>query len=291
MTVGIFGTVFVVLAVLVIVLISVTGNKATPKHVIGNGMKIAPASVVNAIRDVSPASFAAAGSTVNETYGPFPTVITSIKKQPALVANGKPEVLYVGSNFCPYCAATRWPLVVALARFGTFTGLRITLSGPSPEAYPSTPTVSFYGSKYTSRYITFSATEHCTNVLSSSDSLAVRECNGYEPLEQLSKTVAKIFTKYDAPPCVPAADDGSIPFIDFGNKLFACGAFLNPTILGGFTQVQVAQSLSNPLASPAQTILAGANFYSAIICSLTGDQPKSVCTMPVVKQAAAQLKL
>jgi hypothetical protein len=79
--------------------------------------------------------------------------------------------------------------------------------------------------------------------------------------------------------------------MDFANKVFECGAFLNPTILGGFTQVQVAESLSNPLASPAQTILVGANFYSAIICSLTGDQPKSVCTMPVVKQAAAQLKL
>jgi thiol-disulfide isomerase/thioredoxin len=280
MTVGIFGTVLVVLAVLIIVLISVTGNKATTKPGPGDGMKIAPASVVNAISNVSPSTFAAAGSTPSTSYGPYINQFASIKKQPALTTGGKPEVVYVGANWCPYCAATRWPLVVALSRFGTFTGLRIT-SSSSIDSYPSTPTVSFYGSTYTSRYIS-----------SSSDSLAVRECNGYLPLQHLSKTVAKIFDKYDAPPCVPTkTDDGSFPFMDFANKVFECGAFLNPTILGGFTQVQVAESLSNPLASPAQTILVGANFYSAIICSLTGDQPKSVCTMPVVKQAAAQLKL
>ncbi|MGD1011786.1 MAG: DUF929 family protein [Acidimicrobiales bacterium] len=291
MTVGIFGTVLVVLAVLVIVLISVTGNKTTTKPGLGDGMKIAPAAVVNAIKNVSPATFAAAGSATNSTYGPFPNEFTYIKKLSGLTAGGKPEIVYVGANWCPYCAGTRWPLAVALSRFGTFTGLHITASS-STDSYPSTPTLSFYGSTYTSPYITFSYGELCTNVASSSDSVAVRECNGYLPLQHLSKTAAKIFDKYDAPPCVPTStDDGSFPFIDFGNKAFECGAFINPAILGGFTQLQVAQSLSNPLASPAQTILVGANFYSAVICSLTGDQPKSVCTLPVVKQAAAQLKL
>ena len=39
----------------------------------------------------------------------------------------------------------------------------------------------------------------------------------------------------------------------------------------------------------AQTILVSANYYSAMICKLTNNQPGSVCQMPVVKQAAAQL--
>ena len=45
---------------------------------------------------------------------------------PALTADGKPEVLYVGAEYCPFCAAERWPVVVALSRFGTWSGLSAT---------------------------------------------------------------------------------------------------------------------------------------------------------------------
>ncbi|HEX7200769.1 MAG TPA: DUF929 family protein, partial [Dongiaceae bacterium] len=32
--------------------------------------------------------------------------------QPALTSGGKPEILYVGAEYCPYCAAERWALAV-----------------------------------------------------------------------------------------------------------------------------------------------------------------------------------
>src|ERR1017187_1249607 len=38
----------------------------------------------------------------------------------ALTANGKPEILYVGGEYCPYCAFERWGMIVALSRFGNF---------------------------------------------------------------------------------------------------------------------------------------------------------------------------
>ena len=41
-----------------------------------------------------------------------------------LSSGGKPEVLYVGTEFCPYCAAESWSLIVALSRFGQFSGLQ-----------------------------------------------------------------------------------------------------------------------------------------------------------------------
>ena len=64
---------------------------------------------------------------------------------PPLTSGGTPEVLYLGADFCPYCAAVRWPLIVALSRFGTFSGLRTTRSGiangaDQHEPYPATPT-------------------------------------------------------------------------------------------------------------------------------------------------------
>ena len=79
--------------------------------------------------------------------------------------------------------------------------------------------------------------------------------------------------------------------MDFGNKFMEDGAFMDPSILDGLTHVQIAQSLSNPVASPSQPILVSANFYTAAICKLTNNKPGSVCNMPVVKQAAKQLKL
>jgi hypothetical protein len=55
-----------------------------------------------------------AGQTVSN-----PTTITGAE----LTSGGKPEVLYMGAEYCPYCAAERWALIVALSRFGTFSGL------------------------------------------------------------------------------------------------------------------------------------------------------------------------
>ena len=46
-----------------------------------------------------------------------------------LTQDGKPKVLYIGAEYCPYCAAQRWALAVALSRFGTFDKLART----SPE--------------------------------------------------------------------------------------------------------------------------------------------------------------
>jgi hypothetical protein len=101
----------------------------------------------------------------------------------------------------------------------------------------------------------------------------------------------QILFKYDVPPYVPSANEGSIPFVDFANKIIEDGAFMDPSILAGFTHVQIAQSLANPDAQPAQPILVSADYYTAAICKLTNNKPGSVCMMPVVKRAAKQLKL
>jgi len=73
---------------------------------------------------------------------------------PALTADGKPRVLYVGAEYCPYCAAERWAVVVAMARFGSSSGLGQTASA-AQDVFPSTPTLSFHGSSYTSQTVAF----------------------------------------------------------------------------------------------------------------------------------------
>jgi len=42
-------------------------------------------------------------------------------------------------------------MIIALSRFGTFSGLSTTHSSTTDE-YPGTPTFTFYGSSYRSKY-------------------------------------------------------------------------------------------------------------------------------------------
>src|SRR4029079_19324163 len=77
---------------------------------------------------------------------------------PALTSGGKPKVLYVGAEYCPFCAAQRWPVVVALSRFGTWSGLRQTTSA-SGDVYPDPSTLSFHRAAYASDYLSFTGVE------------------------------------------------------------------------------------------------------------------------------------
>ena len=77
-----------------------------------------------------------------------------------LASGGKPEMLYIGAEFCPFCAAMRWSMAVALSRFGSFTTpLRGFHSSPT-DTDPNTPTLTFYKAGYTSKYLTFVPVEN-----------------------------------------------------------------------------------------------------------------------------------
>ena len=110
---------------------------------------------------------------------------------PALTKDGKPRVLYVGAEYCPYCATERWPLVVALSRFGTWNNLSASFSAPAPEVNPNTATVSFHGATYSSQYVSFTGYETSTN----------KQTNGqWGKLDTLEGEDLALFQKFNAPP-------------------------------------------------------------------------------------------
>ena len=185
---------------------------------------------------------------------------------PMTGVTGKPEVLYIGAEFCPYCAAQRWSLIVALSRFGTFTGLKTT-SSSSSDIYPNTPTFSFHGATYTSQYIDFRAVE-------TSD----RE---QKPLETPTAAEQQLWTKYD-----PA---GSIPFVDFGNRYVFSGATFSPDLLSGASWQAIADELRDPKSAQAQAIVGSANLITAAICKMTSDQPAAVCSSSTIQDLEKKL--
>ena len=63
----------------------------------------------------------------------------------ATVDGGPPEpvVFFYGAEFAPYAAAERWPLVLALSRFGTFNQLGLMQSSAS-TAFANLSTFTFW---------------------------------------------------------------------------------------------------------------------------------------------------
>jgi hypothetical protein len=190
-----------------------------------------------------------------------------------LTENGKPEVLFIGSEYCPYCAAQRWAMVSAFSRFGTFTGLT-TIHSSSSDAFPNTPTLTFFGSNYTSKYISFTSVELQHNYRignSTSDTV------NYAPLQTPTAAQNAIMAAYDP--------EGSIPFVDFGNKYAQVGNIspLTPQLLAGKTWAQVATAMNDPSSTIGQAEDANANYETAAVCVLTKNLPATACTPTIQK--------
>lgn len=233
----------------------------------------ASADVLKAVDTVSPATSVIVGD------GKTTSNLTAITA-PALTANGLPRVFYVGAEYCPYCAAERWPMTIALERFGSFTNLGETTSS-SIDTFPNTPTLSFHGATYTSKYISFTGVEQETN---QSDGKG-----GYTNLDNVTPADDKILNTYNATPYLPESSAGAIPFIDFGGKYLLSGASYSPQLLAGKTQADVAVALQTPTDPITASIIGTANRITAAICQLTKQAPASVCKAAPIPTLTAAL--
>ena len=200
--------------------------------------------------------------------------------QQMLTSGGKPEILYVGAEYCPYCAAERWAMAVALSRFGTFSGVKLIHSSSS-DVYANTPTLSFYHSTYTSKYVDFTPVEWYSRTATSSGS--------YKVLQAPNSSQSKIFDKYDAPPYISSSDTGSFPFVDFGNQYLVIGAQYLPSTLSGLSWTQVATDVSNASSPVAKDIDGAANSLTAAICKITKNADTAVCSSSAAQAGAGNL--
>ena len=69
--------------------------------------------------------------------------------------------------------------------------------------------------------------------------------------------------------------------MDFGNKYLIAGASYNPGVLAGLSWATIGADLSNPNSAVAKAVDGTANYITAAICQLTGNQPASACTATV----------
>jgi len=273
------GSVVAVLAIVITLIVIKSLGGHGPKV---TGAKTASASSANSVtRDIAsvPASTldqVASGPAYPAKGSVYPHAIQTISPAGTLLTgNGKPEVVYVGAEYCPFCAAERWALSVALSRFGSLSGLHLIHSS-STDTDPNTPTLSFFKARYASNYLTFVTTEAQTV--------------SKAPLQPMTSLDKALMGKYDVPPYVPSATySGSFPFVDFGNRYVIDGASYDPALLANLTWQQIGADLAKPSSTVAQAIDGAANHITAAICKITNDRPADVCTSTGVTSASGSI--
>jgi hypothetical protein len=184
-------------------------------------------------------------------YGPSDTSMLSLVQNYSgspFTAEGKPVVVFIGAEYCPYCAVQIWPLIMALMRFGNLSSLIYMASSPSKGDYP---TFSFLNSTYTSNYLVFQGFEQFDR--------------NYQPLQTVPSNYTAVFDRHKG-----------YPFLDFGNKYIVEGSMLEPEALGGENWTGVLNDI-NTSTTIGRQIKESANAITALICELTNGQPSTVC--------------
>jgi len=254
------STIVVLVIVLAFVLVKLSQGSPSSSGGSSTGTLL-PASVASQVTGVPAATLdkVGRGAVPAFTQGKAPFAPGS---GPALTSGGKPEMLYIGAEYCPYCAAMRWPMAVALSRFGTLTPLH-GIHSSSKDVYPSTATLTFYKSGYHSNYLAFTPVETTTV-----DKTA---------LQNPTQAQNAVWARYE-----PDPNTRGFPFVAFSNKQVMKGYFYNPTVLQGKTWSQIAAALKDPTSPIAQSVNGAANYITGAICQMTNNQPASVCNSPAV---------
>jgi thiol-disulfide isomerase/thioredoxin len=254
-----------VLAVGIVAGIILLTPKTPPSPLIGQ--PISP-TMNNYLAGVTNKTLATVGS------GTGVTAMQQISGYSSLTFNGKPEFLYVGAEYCPYCAAERWSMIVALSRFGTFTGLEYMMSTDT-DVYPNTPTFTFINAQYNSPYISFVSVE-------------TRDRNN-KPLQSLTSDQNNIVNTIDCPTLGSNQQCGGLAFIDIANKWIMGGAHAGAQFqafgsttceyfCGQGNWTQMGSQLDNPISAVAQAVDGAANTIITAICNVDGGQPNSLCS-------------
>jgi hypothetical protein len=150
-------------------------------------------------------------------------------------------------------------MIVALSRFGTFTGLEYMQSGDSPESFPNTSTFTFSHASYTSQYISFVAVE-------------VQD-RYHNSLQTPTNDQQALWSQYDPP-------GNGFPFIDLANQYVAINSQYSPGNINGLTWTGIASQLDTPSSAVAQNIDGAANRLITALCKIDNGQPASVCSQP-----------
>jgi hypothetical protein len=239
----------------------------------------APSSLVASLDSVPTSVYDAVGvsSPANPVTSPLPAGNGSSPLWLATDNGGPPVpvVFFYGAEFAPYAAVQRWPLVLALSRFGTFDQLGLMQSS-STTAFANLSTFTFWNVSYTSRYLIFEPVERYGSLNPTGA--------GYLGLQTPDARQSAAIASYGASP-------DTFALLDVANRSVLNGASFAPGVIAGLSQQQIAGDLSSPASPLTQAVLTAANEITATICSVDGNKPGAVCDSRGVAAADQALKI
>jgi hypothetical protein len=217
------------------------------------GEAAAPVAVPSSITEAPTAGAPAPSSTIRAPNVGVLLGFQRVLDRPHL-SSGHPLTVFVGGQFCPFCASMRWPLVKAMSRFGAFSGLGQIRSQKGTDGFDSLATYDLTKASYRSDYVRLRFVE-------------VAGVNG-NPLQKPDAETSALLDQFDP--------QGSIPFVFVGGSYVARLPY-SPALLQGksFQQILDDVNSSNP-GELGRAINAEADGITAIICKTNGAQPASV---------------
>jgi hypothetical protein len=177
----------------------------------------------------------------------------------ALTAGGKPEMLFIGAEYCPICATERWVMLTALSHFGTFSNVSQTHSAVRDG---NIPTLSFYNSTFKSPYLTFTPVETTTNQ---------PQGNYYKTLQTPTAAQVALWKANEQ------GGQEAFPFIDIGGKWVLVSSQFSDQILLGHSFNTIANSIGSNENAIGVNVSASAAVMIKAICDVTGQQPAATC--------------
>ncbi|MDQ2744161.1 MAG: DUF929 family protein [Chloroflexota bacterium] len=197
-----------------------------------------------------------------------------------LQAHGRPELLFIGTQGDDWSAAERWPVIKALAQFGTWSGLASStgMSGPTANSnFGAVATFDWLHAQFHSRYLTVVHKD-------------VQD-RGSHPLQRLSSLEATLLRRY-----APADDprtSATWPLVVIGNYVMhgpglPVGYFQDNQLHNySFDTIQsgLQRGLSgyDPLSRLVTDINQETNVEIALICHADGKKPSKVCQRGVIR--------
>ena len=245
----VIGGVVAAVVIVAVVLVAISGGSS------GLPRKPAPLTAVTTMENI-PVSVLVDASTKVPTTGLNYAVNAT---GGTLTKDGKPEVLFIGAEFCPICGAERWPMTMALMKFGTFTNLQQTHSSLTDG---DVGTWSYYGATYTSQYLVFQPYEIYTN----------------QPSGGYYKTLDKLPAAAQANWTANLGSNLTFPFINFAGKEALETAQFNPSTIYNHSFDTILGAVGSNDQTTGANIDASAAVFTKYLCGITNNQPSSVCS-------------
>ena len=264
----------IILAIVLLGTLVLVRDNSSPSSSTVETFNVAPSSLVSSL-NVPASAYDAVG--VSSPTNPVASLSPTDTKALWLTGGAatRPVVFFYGAEFAPYAAAQRWPVVLALTRFGTFNKLGLMQSSMM-SAFPSISTFTFRNVNYKSRWISLQAVERYSSV----DPTGARYLSLQKPDARQAAAVAEY-----------GSGANNFALTDVANRDVLSGSAFSPTVLEGMTQDQIAGDLDNPASPLARAVLSAANEVTAAICAVDGQKPGSTCESRGVLAADAALKL